>query len=58
MVLPFGLTNAPATFQSYISQALQGLINDFCVVYLDDILVFSKSEKEHHQHLEQVVERL
>jgi hypothetical protein len=58
MVLPFGLTNALATFQFYISQALRGLIDDFCVVYLDDILVFFKSEKEHHRHLEQVVERL
>ena len=58
LVLPFGLTNAPATFQSYINRALRGLVDDFCVVYLDDILVFSKSEKEHRRHLEQVVERL
>jgi hypothetical protein len=56
--MPFGLTNAPATFQAYINRALRGLVDDFCVVYLDDILIFSKTEEEHHQHLELVVERL
>ena len=58
LVMPFGLTNAPATFQAYINRALRGLVDDFCVVYLDDILVFSKSEEEHYQHLELVIERL
>ena len=37
-----------ATFQAYINYALQGLVDNFCVVYLDDILVFSKSKEEHH----------
>jgi transposase InsO family protein len=58
LVLPFGLTNAPATFQAYINRALRGLVDDFCIVYLDDILIFSKSEEEHYQHLELVIERL
>ena len=57
-VLPFGLTNAPATFQAYINRALRGLVDDFCVVYLDDILIFSKSEEEHYEHLELVIECL
>ena len=56
--MPFGLTNAPATFQAYINNALRGLVNDFCIVYLNDILIFSKSEEEHLQHLELVIERL
>src|SRR6266516_5623732 len=56
--MPFGLTNAPATFQAYINRALRGLVDDFCIVYLDDILVFSKSEEEHYQHLQLVIERL
>jgi hypothetical protein len=43
MVVPIGLTNAPATFQAYINQALRGLVDDFCIVYLDDILVFSRT---------------
>ena len=54
----FGLTNAPAIFQSYINRTLRGLIDDFCVVYLDDILVFSKSEEEHYDHLGLIIERL
>ena len=56
--MPFGLTNAPATFQAYINHTLQGLVNDFCVVYLDNILIFSKSEREHYQHLKLVIEHL
>jgi hypothetical protein len=58
LVVPFGLTNAPATFQSYINRALRGLVDDFCIVYLDDILVFSRTEKEHMEHLQLVIERL
>lgn len=58
LVMPMGLTNAPATFQSYISNALRGYVDDFCVVYLDDILVFSRNEEEHAQHLELIMERL
>jgi len=58
LVVPMGLTNAPATFQAYINKALRGLIDDFCIVYLDDILIFSKTKEEHDQHLQQVCERL
>ena len=47
-----GLTNAPATFQAYINKALQGLVDDFCIVYLDDILVFSKTKEEHNLYLQ------
>src|SRR5436190_20290392 len=58
LVVPFGLTNAPATFQAYINKALHGLIDDFCIVYLDDILIFSKMKQEHDQHLQQICEHL
>jgi hypothetical protein len=58
LVMPMGLTNAPATFQSYINNALQGYVDDFCVVYLDDILIYSQNEEERIQHLEKVMERL
>lgn len=44
LVMPFGLTNAPATFQSYINRTLAGLLDDVCVVYLDDILIYTHSE--------------
>jgi len=51
LVVSMGLTNAPAAFQAYINQALRGLVDDFCIVYLDDILIFSKTEEEHTKHL-------
>ncbi len=57
-VMPFGLTNAPATFQSYINRALRGYIDVFCIVYMDDILIFSQNEEEHKEHLQLVMERL
>jgi hypothetical protein len=56
--MPFGLTNVPATFQSYIYDALKGLIDDFVIVYLDDILIYSQSEEEHIKHVKQVLQRL
>ena len=54
LVVPIGLTNAPATFQAYINKALQGLVDDFCIVYLNDILIFSRTKEEHDRHLQQV----
>lgn len=57
-VMPFGLTNAPAQFQAYINQALIGLVDVTCIVYLDDILIFSKTEKEHVEHVKEVLARL
>ena len=57
-IMPFGLTNAPARFQAYINQALAGLIDVSCIVYLDDILIFSKTEEEHRKHVKEVLQRL
>jgi hypothetical protein len=45
LVMPFGLTNAPATFQLYIHETMRGLLDDFIIIYLDNILIFSKDEK-------------
>jgi transposase InsO family protein len=58
MVMPFGLANAPSTFQAYINQAMQGLLDVVCVVYLDDILIYSHDESKHEEHVKMVLERL
>ena len=55
-VMPFGLTNAPSVFMAAMHEMLQDL--PFCVVYLDDILVFSKTPEEHVAHVEAVLARL
>ena len=59
-VMPFGLCNAPATFQRVIQQILSGLggSSPFCCAYIDDILVFSDNIEQHMQHLQQVFERI
>ena len=56
--MPFGLKNAPATFQRVIDNVLRGLNNEICLVYLDDIIVFSVSLQEHLNNLEAVFQRL
>jgi hypothetical protein len=58
MVMPFGLANAPSTFQAYIHKALGGLVDTICVVYLDDILIYSKNESDHRSHVRAVLEKL
>ncbi|CAC5379676.1 Retrovirus-related Pol polyprotein from transposon 297 [Mytilus coruscus] len=56
--MPFGLKNAPISSQQLMSNVLRGLNWQFVLVYVDDILVFSKSFEEHLSHLEQVFTRL
>ena len=57
-VMPFGLRNAPATFQRLMDTTLSGLTWLFCMVYLDDIIVWSRSFDEHVVHLRAVFRRL
>lgn len=57
-VLPFGLSNAPATFQRTINSILGALRWDMCLVYLDDIIVYSQSFDRHIQHLDLVLNAL
>ncbi|GBG84166.1 hypothetical protein CBR_g38140 [Chara braunii] len=58
IVMPFGLTNVPATFQRCMNDLFRPWLDRFVVVYLDDILVFSKTLEEHRGHLRQVLEKL
>ncbi len=58
-VLPFGLTNAPATFQAYINQALAEKLDVFCIVYLDDILIYTQDTgAKHVEAVKWVLDRL
>ncbi|SLM36779.1 reverse transcriptase domain protein [Lasallia pustulata] len=57
-VLPFGLTNGPANYQHYMNDVLWDHLNNFCSAYLDDILIYSKTLKEHTQHVRAVLQKL
>jgi hypothetical protein len=57
-VIPFGLSNAPAAFQTFMNEIFADLLNKFTIVYLDDILIYSNDPKEHDEHVKIVLERL
>ena len=57
-VLPFGLTNAPATFMHLMHQTFRECLDSFVLVFLDDILIYSKTLEEHKRHVSDVLSRL
>ena len=56
--MPFSLTNTLATFQAYINKALSRLVNYFVVIYLNNILIYSKLREDYYAYVRIVIERL
>ena len=56
--MPFRLTNAPATFQQLMENCLGDLNLNWCIIYLDDVIIFSKTPEEHIQRLRGVFQKL
>ena len=57
-VMPFGLTNTPTAFMDLMHRGFQPYLDQFIVVFVDDILIYSKSEEEHEDHLRVVLQVL
>lgn len=57
-VMPFGLCNAPATFMRLMNNTFQDMLDEFLVIYIDDLLIFSKHVKDHLTHVRLVLQRL
>ena len=58
MIMSFKLINASATFQTYINNVLREHLNMFVIIYLDNILVYSKNEKDYKKHVRQILNTL
>ena len=58
VVMPFGLTNAPAAFMDLMNRVFHDYLDKFVVVFIDDILVYSKTAAKHEEHLKAVLQRL
>ena len=53
--MPFGLTNTPATTQRFLNDTLREFLDLFCIVYIDDILIYSNNKGEHREQVQKVL---
>ncbi len=58
LVMPFGLANSPAVFQSFINEVFRDMLHRTVIIYIDDILIYSDTLKDHVQHVQAVLQRL
>ena len=58
LVILFGLANTPVMFQGYINQTLHDFLDKFCIVYLNNILIYSEVEADHKEHIKKILSRL
>ena len=58
VVVPFGLTNAPGVFMNFMNSVFKGYLDKFVQVFLDDILIYSRTQEEHKEHLRLVLQCL
>ena len=56
VVIPFGLTNAPTNFMCLMNSALRKYLDKFVVIFIDDILIYSKTKEEHDEHLQIILQ--
>ncbi|GJR25217.1 putative reverse transcriptase domain-containing protein [Tanacetum coccineum] len=57
-VIPFGLTNAPIVFMDLMNQVCKSYLDKFVIIFIDDILIYSRSKEEHEEHLKQILKLL